>query len=176
MAIYKQSQYTTPLFRWSMAIVVSLTVFGGLLCGGREGGFRGEDWIALPVALVGFGVAVALLFLMRLDLRIDASTIRYRMFPLEWKEKTLNRDEILQLEVFRLPRFPKYGGMGRRRKPWSKEVAYIMSCRAALRVRLRDGRVRVFSIERPAALIRFLRTGYEDVLRFDNDSEFLKQK
>jgi hypothetical protein len=167
MAVYKERTYLTPLIRWIGLAVVAAIMLTSLLAATVFNDGNDQELIGTLVGVIGGFIGIVVFLVLRLDLKLTGDAVDYQMFPLEWRTKRIRADEITAIEVRKFTIFPKYGGFGRRRKPWKKEVAYILNRDHGLYIQLKDGRTRIFSTSQPAKLRQFLRANYSEIFKTD---------
>jgi len=158
MAVFKETQYLSPIIRWGAVVFAAIMTSLGIL--GAIKGISDDSWISLVVSLIVGPFVVVLMLFMRLEIRLSTTGITSRLFPLEMKDQQIAFSDIESVKVHKLPKFGSYGGFGKRRKPWKKQVAYIMNRKNGLTVHLKDGKIRVFSIENEKKLRTFLQANY----------------
>lgn len=143
MATFKETQALSPWIKWPTIVLTGGILLFGIAFGGAED--FAEQPIAITLALLGATLAIVMILVLRLEVQLNDQALSYRLFPLEWKTKSIPIEEIQHMEVKSFGILPFYGGFGRRRRLLKKEIAYIMNRKHAFIVDLKDGRKRIFS-------------------------------
>ena len=156
--VYREEQRFNQ--RWLLisvgaAFLASVLVSLVLLSGGRTSIF----WALLP-PLAG-AVTLLPLFRARLQVTIDAESIRYRFRPFHLRERVILRSGVKLLRVVRYNPLLDYGGWGIR--TGRKGRAYTVSGRYGLSVTLRGNRRILLGTDRPGELAAFLRNTWTAV-------------
>jgi hypothetical protein len=165
MSVYKTQQHLPPWLRWSLALFIAGIMTVGMLAGAFDDPEDKGQLLGMLISILGSLLGILVIFSLRLDLKMNRDGIEYRMFPLEWKTRTIQVSEIESMEVRKFRRFPGYGGFGKRRKPWKKEIAYLLNWKAGLFITLKNGRRRIFSTDNPQKLEQFIRNAYPGIIQ-----------
>lgn len=107
-------------------------------------------WI---IAAMG-ALAVLLLLTLRLETRLDAAGVHYRLFPLQWRWQVCPWAEIAQAYVRPYDPLGEYGGWGL--KGPRRNRAYNISGDQGLQLVLRDGTRLLLGTQRPAEIAQAL--------------------
>ena len=149
-----------PAIRWLTAIIAGLAitlslVFSLLL----ETKIEEEIFPMVTGGFVGM-TAIGIVFFIRLDVRMDRENIQYKLWPLEWKQRSIKVDDIAEMEILKFKWMPGYGGFGKRRRFWKKQISYIMNNKCGLLIKLKNGKSVVLSIENEKKLRQFIQSSY----------------
>ena len=97
------------------------------------------DWVILLIGLVPIFFVLLLIFL-RLETIVDEEGIHYRMWPLQGKFRTINKNEIAGWEVRKYRPMRDYGGWGIRIGFQKNAVAFNMSGNLGAMFKLKSGK------------------------------------
>ncbi|MFD2721439.1 hypothetical protein ACFST9_22180 [Hymenobacter monticola] len=111
------------------------------------------EWSA-AVASVVVVLSIGLLLTLRLETRLDAAGVHYRLFPLQWAWRSRPWTEIAQAYVRSYDPLGEYGGWGL--KGTSTNRALNISGDQGLQLELRDGSRLLLGTQRPAEITQAL--------------------
>jgi hypothetical protein len=111
------------------------------------------NWSAV-VAGVVVVLSVSLLLVLRLETRLDAAGVHYRLFPLQWAWHSRPWTEVAQAYVRSYDPLGEYGGWGL--KGSRSNRAYNISGDQGLQLVLRDGNRLLLGTQRPAEITQVL--------------------
>jgi len=101
-------------------------------------------------ALVLLGLGLALLVTLRLDTRVDAVGVQYRLFPLQWRWQVQPWAGVQRAYLRSYEPLGEYGGWGL--KGTRRNRAYNMAGSEGLQLELADGRRVLLGTQQPAKL------------------------
>jgi hypothetical protein len=105
-------------------------------------------------AIVAMLVSIWVFFSMKLEVWIEQDGIRYRFFPVIFKNKFISKEEIQRFEIRKYNAVWDYGGWGIRRgfgHKWGR--AYIVSGNSGLQFYLKNGKKILFGTQRSQAMM-----------------------
>jgi hypothetical protein len=138
--------------RWWPLLLVPTVVIATLLWLVPAKPFH-ADWSA-AVAGVAVVLSIGLLLTLRLETRLDAAGIHYRLFPLQWAWRSRPWAEVAQAYVRAYDPLAEYGGWGL--KGSRSNRAYNIAGDQGLQLVLRDGNRLLLGTQRPAEITRVL--------------------
>lgn len=94
-----------------------------------------------------FLTVYAIFYLFRLETRVDSSGVHYRFYPFQIAERTIDFDEIEEMEVGEYAPLREFGGWGIRWRPG--RIAFTVSGKKCVRLDVGDGRQIVLGTRRP---------------------------
>ena len=113
----------------------------------------------MAVLFSGFSVPAAiavLLYFYRLDTRVDASGVAYKIFPFQASWKMVSWGDITKVYIRQYRPIPEYGGWGIRYGLGGKGMAYNVSGNIGLQLVKKDGKRLLIGTNKPGELATFL--------------------
>jgi len=101
-----------------------------------------------------FGLVMALVAGLVLDVRLDATGAYYRLLPLQWRWQHVAWPEVARAYLRRYDPLSEYGGWGI--KGTARNRAYNIANDEGLQLELRDGRRVLLGTQRPTELAQAL--------------------
>jgi hypothetical protein len=127
-------------------------LFQQVVMGEKVGNSPAPNGVML-VAFLGLGVALWMLFSLKLEVWIDQQGIHYRFFSLILKHKLISKEEIQRFEIRKYKPLLEYGGRGIRTGwgyKWGK--AYCVDGNIGLQLYLQNGKKVLFGTQRSQAI------------------------
>lgn len=158
--IFEETQEQQGAYIWLLMLGLVVIAFSFMF-------IKYDDWEGLqkkfgPEALLLLGGIMSLLFLglffhfkqIKLETRIDTHDIQFRYLPYKKKFEYIERSQMSSYEVSEYHPVKEYGGWGYKKpgKPRDKNVAYTISGKIALKIKLKNGHIILIGTQRKDAL------------------------
>lgn len=115
-----------------------------------------EKIMALSISMVIYTVVGILIYISKLEVKVNINGLYVRFFPLEIKLNHYSWDEIKEIEIIKTMRpLLDYGGWGLRYGKKSK--AYIISGKQCLKITLQNGKIISIGTQQPDKFQKILK-------------------
>jgi hypothetical protein len=128
-----------------VGVIPMLVAIITLLQGGTSGS---ESLISFGIGLFAFSLIMALLFVLKLEVRINNEGINFRFFPMQIKFKVIKFDEIAEYQIRKYSPIFEYGGWGIR-YAFSRGWAYNVSGNIGLQLVKKDNKRILIGTNKP---------------------------
>ena len=142
-----------PWARWVLLLVI--IVFGGAAVA-TLGDPHAGALVALGLVILGALVVAATLTVARIDVTVDDTGLTIVYGPWHWPVQHVARADIASVEEMQL-RALRFGGVGYRWIPWTRESGPVLMSGPGLAVHRRDGRTLVVSLPQAGEAVSRLR-------------------
>ena len=162
MNTFSETQYFSPIIKWVITtLILGMLIFFALVTALDK--TAAVDLLPLTITFIIPLIVASIFWLAKLRLTISEQGITYHLTPIEFKEKFIAIEEIDQLAL-RKQKWFEFGGLGKRRRLFRKQLAYIMNKNYALEVLLKNKRKIIFSIENEKQLASFLQSHFSQLI------------
>ncbi len=169
MAAFKETQYFSPLIKWALTAFISALMLISILTTILNNETKEEFWPLIITPIISL-VVLGFFWICRLQLEIDKKGIKYKLIPLEFKQKHIASSDIAQLSIRKLKWF-EFGGLGKRRRILKNKMGYVMNRNFVLEVNLKNGKTIVFSVENEKRLEKYLNNHLNHLLNNQNEQK-----
>lgn len=159
MRKFEENQYITPMIKYFI-LLSTLGIMTYAFVASSE--TFAENLIPMVLTFITYIAAMFLVFYLRLKLSITKDKIEYRLYPIEFKTKTIQKEDIASIKIGK-QNFFEFGGLGKRRGIFKRRIGYLMNKKYKLEVLLKNGKQIVFSIEDEKELSRFTEQNYKEL-------------
>ncbi|MFA6126904.1 MAG: hypothetical protein WC699_06330 [Bacteroidales bacterium] len=148
----------------SIPSVWRLLIFGGvtLMMGFIAFMVYQTEWNTMPVqerkyllTLLLAPIGTAVIFFIRLDVRITSNTVEYKVAPFRNKYKVIPFSKITQIELAKPKGLKSLKGIGTHKSPYQTEMNF--GGKYMVTLTMEKGRILSFSTNKPQELSSFLR-------------------
>jgi hypothetical protein len=148
---------------WILAIITSIITLLPMADAVYWQLFRGEPWGNEPLSdsgllglfafvLLAWGIAMAMLISIRLDVRIDDQGISYRFVPIKSKWQKVTKEEIANYSIRKKFSLLQSGGFGYHRNRLTRTWSMRIRGSHHLALALKDGRKLLLGTQNPESL------------------------